>query len=137
MPLGITDYLGCCKLKLSLAAVEIGSTLSLPLSPYQCLWCWSDTEIYFYFFLSFFSSINTCVSSSFCFTWPVFSSPSPLPLLSGRMSGSQHLPDCQQRWPRRHSVGYLFRGVRLRMLLTHQIMWVVWLQTTLVGEVNN
>lgn len=71
--------------------------------------------------LSLYNFLSDCLHSVFCFTWPVFSSPSPPLPLSGLMSGSRRLPDCLQQWPRRHSAGYLFRGVMLRMLLTHQI----------------
>lgn len=91
IPLGITAYPAAWKIKLSLDALF----LCLPTRHRHV----------------FFSSANVL---SLLFTWPVFSSLSPLPLLSGLMSDSQHLPGCQQRWPRRHSVGYLFRGVEVK-----------------------
>lgn len=83
-----------------------------------CCLDWPGLNISLYPLYNFLSD---CLHSVFCFTWPVFSSPSPPLPLSGLMSSSRRLPDCLQQWPRRHSAGYLFRGVMLRMLLTHQI----------------
>lgn len=52
-------------------------------------------------------------------TWRAFSFPSPPLPPSGLTSSSQHLQDCPQRWPRRHSAGCLFSTTVKETLCNH------------------